>query len=416
MSTTELNLSGPRPSRIAPGPLTILLVNPYRGIVGPNIGAHQMVREAIARGHRVHVAVYGRDEFVEDLEALGATYHVIPQLAGTPRSLNPLAILRHGWSAWRVTARLGRLAKETSADVICLNSINSLLAPRAGRIACRPVAAISRSLGFAELGLAGKAFFRLQRRWVDRYVTVIELGKELLARQGVPREKIIVVHNGVDLEQYTATARDQPLASELGITGTDRVIGTVSHLTPRKGVDLLVEAMGLLAKRLPEAKCLIIGGITNPGEEWYEEAVRRRIGELGLEGQVSLTGYRKDIGKLMGLMDVYVLPSRTENCPRSALEAQACERPVVGFRVGGMPEVVADGETGLLVEPFDVAALAEALHRLLLDAPLRRKLGAAGRARVERLFNLKTNLSAIIDLLERMAELGRQERQGASCT
>ena len=138
---------------------------------------------------------------------------------------------------------------------------------------------------------------------------------------------------------------------------------------------------------------------TDEGELLTLALVVRRIEELNLAGQVRLLGYRDDVPILLNLLDVLVHPSETENCPRSVLEAQASGVPVVGFRVGGMPEMVADAKTGLLVEPFDTAAMAKAVVRLLTDPDERRRMGQAARQRILRDFDLATNVSRMIDLV-----------------
>jgi glycosyltransferase involved in cell wall biosynthesis len=143
----------------------------------------------------------------------------------------------------------------------------------------------------------------------------------------------------------------------------------------QKGVDVLLEAF----RRLPSGPRLRLAG-TGPQEVEY----RRLASELGIDGAVRFLGPvpRARLATLLCESHVFVLPSRYENLPLGVLEAMACARPVVAARVGGVAEMVEDGVEGLLVPPEDPHALALALRRLLEDAPLRRRMGEAGRARV----------------------------------
>jgi len=231
---------------------------------------------------------------------------------------------------------------------------------------------------------------------------------------GVPPGKIAVIPNGVDTGRYTPRPRPEALAAELGIAPDELVLGAVTHLTPRKGAHHLVEALGRVSREAPAFKCIILGQTLTPQDEPYAESIRRRIAELGLAGRVILPGYRTDVPDLLNLFDVMVHPSQTENCPRSVIEAQSSGTPVVGFRVGGMPEVVSDGVGGILIDPFDTDAMAEAVLRLLREPSERQRLGAGGRENVLRRFDLSVSLDRTLELLTGLA--GVQRRGDGSTT
>ncbi|MDY7011396.1 MAG: glycosyltransferase family 4 protein, partial [Planctomycetota bacterium] len=132
--------------------------------------------------------------------------------------------------------------------------------------------------------------------------------------------------------------------------------------------------------------------------------LRRQAADLGIADRVIFAGRRTDIPDLLRLVDVLVHPSETESFGRTIAEAMACEKPVVGFRVGAVGELISDGQTGILIEPFDTEAMAEATVRLLKDENLRRLMGEAGRERALRLYDLKTNIAAMVDVIEQVAE------------
>ena len=192
---------------------------------------------------------------------------------------------------------------------------------------------------------------------------------------GVPKSKIKVVANGVDRRFQPADRR--VMRERLGLPDGEFIVLFVGLLVPVKGVDLLVGALAELVD--PKPLCLLIGD----GPERPE--LERQAAELGVGERLRFVGCRSsdEIPTWMGAADILVLPSRSEGRPNVVLEAQACGLPVVATRVGGTPELVCDGKTGLLVESEDVAGLADALQRLRIDRGLREALGRAGREQAD---------------------------------
>jgi glycosyltransferase involved in cell wall biosynthesis len=179
---------------------------------------------------------------------------------------------------------------------------------------------------------------------------------------------------------------------------TPRLVA-VGRLKPPKDCLTLVRALAALPSGSFEA--LIVGD--GPDRGALEAEIRR----LGLAERVRLAGERRDVPALLAASDVFVLSSASEGLPVSVLEAMAAELPVVASAVGGMHELVVNGETGLLVPPGDVDELAAALGRLIADRDLRRRFGTAGRARAEALFDLRAFHGAHVELYRReLARLG----------
>jgi glycosyltransferase involved in cell wall biosynthesis len=190
----------------------------------------------------------------------------------------------------------------------------------------------------------------------------------------------VVIRSGIDLDErrIARPARDTP-----------RIVA-VGRLQAPKDPLSLVRALAMLPSRRFEA--LLVGD--GPDRPAVEAELRR----LGLEGAVVLTGDREDVMEILADSDIFVLASRSEAFPITVLEAMAAGLPVVGPRVGGLAELVVEGETGLLVTPGDPAALASALEPLVDDPALRERFGAAGRARIETHFTLESFLEAHLDL------------------
>jgi glycosyltransferase involved in cell wall biosynthesis len=205
-------------------------------------------------------------------------------------------------------------------------------------------------------------------------------------------EKIRYLGNGIDLMRFDpAASRDDDrtrLRRELGIPEAHSpLIGITGRITEEKGFGELVEALALLRSDFPEAHLLVIGGQLSTERDRFQDSLVDFIADHGLESQVTFTGFRSDVQALLGLLNLFVLPSYREGLPRSVLEAMAMELPVVATNIRGCREAVAHEVTGLLVPTKNPRALAEAAGRILADQDLARQFGRAGRDRVETTFD-----------------------------
>lgn len=212
----------------------------------------------------------------------------------------------------------------------------------------------------------------------DRIIVVGDGQRDEIASYGVaPRRKLESIRLGLELTPFLqAEAARGTLRAELGIDAATPLVGIVARLVPIKAHEVFLDAAATVRHKLPDARFVIVGD----GERRAE--LERRVQRLGLTDSVEFLGWRRDMREVYADLDVVALTSRNEGSPVALIEALACARPVVATRVGGVPEVVLDGETGLLVPAQASAALAEAIVRLLRDRPLAERLGAAGRRHV----------------------------------
>lgn len=217
---------------------------------------------------------------------------------------------------------------------------------------------------------------------------------------------IRVIHHGIAAVGGTALIEREAAESirvELALPSDALVVGVVCRLTVQKGVSYGLQAFAAIAHAFPHAILLIAG----EGPERSE--LERMAAELGLSESVRFLGWRPDSGRVLAALDLLIAPSRWEGFGLVVLEAMARGVPVLATRVGALPEIVADGETGLLVASGDVGALAAALGRLLGDAGLRARLGAAGRERARREFGLERMAEETLGFYEEVVR-GRRER------
>jgi glycosyltransferase involved in cell wall biosynthesis len=188
---------------------------------------------------------------------------------------------------------------------------------------------------------------------------------------------------------------------EFGIPETAPVIGYVGRLEEEKGTQFFIEALPAISRALPPARYLIVGEASDEQEE-FDARARERVRELGIADRVSFTGFRDDVPDLIAAMDVAVVPSLREAFGLVNVEVMACGRPLVATRVGGIPEVVEDGTTGILVPPGDSGALAEAVLSLMADPGRRRAMGEAGRRRAAQFFDIRAHVRKMEDLYTEM--------------
>lgn len=225
----------------------------------------------------------------------------------------------------------------------------------------------------------------------------------------VPRSRIEVVYGFVDTHRFDrrpSEVRAQHRAS-LGVVEDERpVVGFVGSLFPEKGLRGLVQAWPGILARVPEAKLLVMGD----GSPAYVDRLHREAERLGIAGGLIWLNRREDVPEIMSALDLVVLPSLSDTFPLVCLEAMACGLAVVATAVAGIPECVADGETGLLVPPADNAALGDAVTELLLDPVRRRRLGEAGRERAVARFSVASQVPKVEAALALAAFQGRRAR------
>jgi len=247
----------------------------------------------------------------------------------------------------------------------------------------------------------------------DRVVAISDAVHDQLESQGVPATKLRTIRSSIDAAACQPTWTREQFLTEFALEPTNRVVAVVAQLIPRKGHALLLQAWPLIHKRCPDARLLIFGAgplQTELEAELRDEALHDHTGHdhtghdhtgqsgTGLVSTVTLAGFRPDLREFLGRIDLLVHPATREGLGIGLLEAQAAGVPVVAFAAGGVPEAVADGDTGLLVEPGNASALAEAVILLLDDPHWRQQLGAAAAERIRTRFSPDRMVEAYIEL------------------
>lgn len=211
-------------------------------------------------------------------------------------------------------------------------------------------------------GWAYEQVLRLNGWWGNRFITVSEVVSAYVRGIGIAPDRVSLIHNSLHLPASPVAARDLPLFKSLGWDESVFIVIVVARLEPVKGHSFLIDALSRVAPERPQLRCLVVG------EGRTRAALEDQVQRAGLRDRVHFTGFRDDIPALLSASDVFCLPSLSEGLPYALLEAGAHRLPLLCTKVGGMAELLIDGETALLVPPSDAEALAENL-RWLIDHP-----------------------------------------------
>ncbi len=296
-------------------------------------------------------------------------------------------------AAWR----LSRLIRQLGPDVVHAHDPHGVamaaLALSMSTQPSKPPLIAARRVDFR---LRGSALSRWKYRQVDCFICASEAIRQMLIADGVEADRAVTVHEGIDLGRVDAAPRLN-LHEEFWLPHQAPLVGNVAALVPHKGQRHLVEAAALAVREVPDARFVIAG------EGELRAALERQIKDRHLEKHVLLAGFRPDVLSLHKAFDIFVLSSVTEGLGTSLLDAMACGKPIVATTAGGIPEVVVDGETGILVPPRDPEAMARAIVTLLTDDALRRRMGEAGLARVRERFSAERMVQDTLEVYGRVA-------------
>jgi glycosyltransferase involved in cell wall biosynthesis len=341
----------------------------------------EFARHADRRRFGLHfVSLSTRGILAEDLEACGWPVVALEE----PPGLRPGLVLR-----------LAGLFRRWKTEVVHTHDdrplIYGVLAARLARV--RRVIHTRHGQSFW-ITLRQTALVKMVARLTDRFVCVSEDSARLTIQHGVAAQRVGSIWNGIDVSRFPYAGPDPK-----------GPVVTVARLSPEKDIDTLLRAASLLAPQDPAFRLAIAGdGVCLP-------ALKRTAADLGLGERAHFLGQVRDIPALLATASLFVLPSLSEGVSLTLLEAMACGLPVVATRVGGNPEVVAEAETGLLVPARDPTALAEAILRLRRDPDGCRRLGLAGRRRVESLFDIRHMVARYEALYQQTEVRGRKTAQ-----
>lgn len=310
--------------------------------------------------------------------------------SGVPIHILPMPRLRHSPRAlldWlKGIQTIARLVRHIGARALVANTVRAAFytAP-AARLTGIPFVWYMRDFWLSEE--------RPRHLWADR------LGKRFLCAAAariianshatgsrLPCRNTTIIPNGIEVEQYDPAMDGKPLRERFGIPSDVPLVGTVGRLRPWKGQDRFLRVVARVQEAVPDACGLVVGGTPLGEGEEYPALLYQMTRDLGLAGRIIFTGHLEDVRPALAAMDIFVHPGDPEPFGLVNIEAMAMAKPVVAFAHGALPEIVIDGETGILVAPEDEAAMAQAVLSLLRDPSRSVAIGHRGATRVREHF------------------------------
>ena len=307
-----------------------------------------------------------------------------------------------------VVLRLRSLLKQLRPDILHTYLLHSNVLGRiVGKLVGVPVIIGSeRTIGQA------RRWGRLATRLTNPLTDAVEVNSETGARAiehdlGVSPDKIEVVRSGIDPDAYRGSLDRVKIRSELGLNDDQHLVLYVGRLRAVKGVEYGIRAFASAIAQHENMHMALAG----EGEQL--SYLRNLVTELGISEKVTFLGVRNDLPDLFSAADSVLMPSLNEGFPRTALEAMAAGKPVIATRVGGTPEAIIDAETGILVPPMDVGAMANALVKLVGDAGLQARLGSAGRQRARQNYSVDNYVARLDGLYRQLLGVEEPSSQAA---
>ena len=308
---------------------------------------------------------------------------------------------------WGCVRRLGEIISEHRLSVVHAHDDKTLLyawllkLTRPGlRIlyTCHSYAVRGRSefgslAGYLKFLARQKLLTLLMRGYLKPIITVSNDTRERLVRSGLGAGDIAVLHNGIDTGVWQRAGSNPVLRKELGIAGDGLLVGTVARITPEKDLETFYEVARRVALELPGTRFVIVGDVY--GDEL--QRAHRDVERLGLEGVVHFTGHRNDLRDVYISFDVFLMTSVTEGLPNTLLEAMALGVPAVSTAVGGIPELLVDGEGGYLAPARGAEELARRVLELLRAPEIRERFSRQCRERIEGHFSFARRVRLMED-------------------
>lgn len=366
----------------------VVIAHPSADVYGSDLQLLETVSAFVEAGVRTQVALPTDGPLVALLEARGATVTQVSFPVLRKSLINPVGLLTLAWSTISAIPRLVQLLRSAPGSPLLVNTVTIPVWTLTGRLCRRRT--ITHVHEAEEDG----------NRWVRRALAAPVLLSSAVVVNSAAAERaltdalrplaprrVTVVHNGVPTPPDAVTVRRRA-------SGDPATLALVARISPRKGIDIALDAVGQLRSAGREVRLRVCGTVFD-GYEWFEEEMRARAALPDLAGAVDFLGYVNPTWPVLADADVVLVPSRVEPFGNTAVEALHALRPLVASRTQGLIEIVRDGETGLLAEPGDANSLATAIATVL-DAPARAvEMALAGHADAAERFSTVAYRSAM---------------------
>ena len=377
----------------------ILYLNPTSEVGGAEKSLLDLLEHLNKKQYQPIVCFPSEGKLAGKLSGMGIEMKMIPlnkeisHLSRQNRNWRLLHTLSTLWRLFPTITKTAGFARSKHIDLIVTNGIKCHVIGSIVSLMTR-AKLIWHVRDFMEKGLARFLLTSMGRFFPDRIITNSDAVGSFFVNSG----RTETVYNGVDLARFDSEIDGGRIRSEFKLGKNAKLIGTIGHFAPLKGYEELLGAMSEVVRAGFNVKLALVGECIYPHSKGYKEKLLSLVDSAGLKDKVIFTGFREDIPELLASFDLFVLPSRSEGFGRVNLEAMAMGKPVISTNVGGIPEVVIDGVTGILVPPGNSNLLSRAIVKLLDDPHMREIMGREGRKRVEERFTLQGHVQRIQEI------------------
>ena len=382
----------------------VLYLNHVGLLAGAERSLAAMIR-ALDRTRFEPYAVCPSGPLMNLLTQAGAKVRSFP-LQRFRRTWNPLRLISYADNAFRIARRIEKDWNGPRVNIIHSNSttahIYGALLARRWHVRC-----VWHVRDLVPLGILGRLLYAA----CDAVIATSNSVADAIRSAGVTDGKIHIIPNGIRLDAPADPMPAPSLRAELGIPESAPLLAVIAQLVPWKRHDVFLRAFASTVRLWPQAIGLIVGDDLFGDNAQYKSDLLNMTRQLGMEKNVQFLGWRDDVGRILHACDLVVVPSQAEPFGRVALEAMAASRPVIGTRAGGLPDIVADGQTGRLVPPGDPTALAKAIQDVLWNRRLAQQMGEAGRKRVAELFDIRSTTRSVEQLYDLLLSRPSQTTQ-----
>jgi glycosyltransferase involved in cell wall biosynthesis len=336
------------------------------------------------RRWEAHVVCPGSGPFRNQLDAIGVSTHALT----FPPWRKPLAVIQRQSAIRELSALVAKIDPATVHvnDIWWVPHVVRAVARCAGKSV--PIVAHVRQ----EIEPPKVGRYELDR--VDAVIAISRQIEQSLIAGGVMASRVRTLYSGIDMSQTEAAYDEGAVRQKIGIPNGAILLGTVANLFPRKGYEVMLRALPAILSSVPTVHYVIVGS----DDHNYADRLKRLAQELKIADLVHIVGFQDPVTPFLAPLDLYVHPALMEGFGIAVVEAMAMGKAVVATTTGGVPEVVAQGETGLLVPPGDAEALAAAVVTLLKDRARRKQMGLCGKARARERFSLEASVAQVEQL------------------
>jgi len=384
----------------------ILYLNPTSEVGGAERSLLDLLKHLDEEKYRPVVCIPSEGKLIWEARRMGVETKVIPfhpEISKLSREYGNRWYIRLLLTPWYLVPTILEIAwfvRSRDIDVIVTNGIKCHFIGSMVSLTTRT------KLIWHVRDLIEKGWLKWALRFMGRYFPdKIITNSNAVGSMFPGNKRKETVYNGIDLSHFRPGINGKKIRSEFNVGRDTKLIGTIGHLAPLKGYEELTDAMVELVREGCNVKLAIVGEAIYQNSNSYKQRLLSLVYSKGLKDRVIFAGFREDIPELLASFDIFVLPSRSEGFGRVNLEAMAMGKPVISTSVGGIPEVVLDGVTGILVPPENSGDLAHGILRLLNDAQLRKSLGSEGRKRVEEHFTVQAHAERIQEIYENILRM-----------